>query len=119
MERQLEVRRAADSKPEFISCKACSWGVAVVATKSIGIDAEITRIFEKHDCTLYPKCEVEGCRRMATVGFRKLLDGKTSTTSGFTLETKTNCCEFHEAEIAKQYSSPDDIRVKLTALKGR
>jgi hypothetical protein len=117
LEREPVVHRAADSKPEHISCTVCAWGVTVVATRSLNIDGEISRIFEQHDCTLYPKCDIPGCMRVATVGFRRLLDGNTLTTSGFAVDGKTNCCAVHEAETSAQYSGPDDIRVDLTSLK--
>src|ERR1017187_1457168 len=113
MEREPIVLRAADSKPEYIACTACAWGVTVVATRSLNVDGEISLIFEQHDCTLYPRCDIPRCMRVATVGFRRLLDGNTLTTSGFAWGDSTNCCAIHEAETSAQYSGPDDIRVDL------
>jgi hypothetical protein len=60
------------------------------------------------------KCDIPGCERVATSGFRRLLDGNTLTTSGFSLDHKTNCCRIHEPEVAARYSRPSDIRVDLS-----
>lgn len=54
MEREVVVRRAANSLAEYISCTECAWGVAVVATTSLNTESEINRIFERHECADFP-----------------------------------------------------------------
>jgi hypothetical protein len=117
MAREPVVRRAADSKPEYIFLHSVQLRVAVVATRSLNIDGEISQIFERHDCTVYPKCDIPGCTRVATCGFRRYPKSNTLTTSGFYLDGKTNCCAAHEAQTSAQYSGPDDILVDFTSLK--
>ena len=74
MEREVFVQRAANSNAEYVSCGGCAWGVAVTITTGIDNHPEISRLFNGHDCTKFPKCDVAGCNRVASYGFRRLAD---------------------------------------------
>ena len=111
--REPVIRRSADSKPEYISCTICAWGVAVVATRSLNIDGEISQIFEGHDCTIHPKCHVAGCTEAAAFGFREYIDGNTLTTSGFRVGDCPNWCLKHDAKMREEYAGVNGRFVDL------
>lgn len=104
MEREPIIRRAANSNAEYISCTECTWGVAVVATGTLGTDREIRRIFNEHHCEEFPRCHVQGCMKRATYGFRETQEVGTSGISEFIMISSLNWCLDHDAEMRTRYA---------------
>jgi hypothetical protein len=112
MGREVFVKHAVGSSAEYLSCGECAWVDSVPITTGIDNDIEIPRLFNSHDCTKFPKCDVTGCSRVAVYGFRRLVDTSTFDTTGFRSEP-CNCCEAHVEETKLAYSGPNVKVVKL------